>query len=57
MLDMGMIKVEINFSELKQAVSEFRQKRRKAFEVLVSEIRDATGRALNPLMSAEMATR
>jgi putative transposase len=55
MLDMGIIKVEINFPELRQAVVEFRNKPKKAFESLTSEIREATGQALNQLMNAEMA--
>lgn len=35
MLDMGIIKVEINFPELRQAVREFTNMPRKAFEATV----------------------
>ena len=49
MLEMGIIKVEINFPKLVQAVSEFKQKRMRAFDQLASEVREATGRALNML--------
>lgn len=55
MWDMGIVKVEINFPELIEAVHEFRQMPKKAFENLTGQIRQATGHALNQLMSAEMA--
>lgn len=55
MLDMGIIKVEINFPELIQAVSEFSEARFKTFELLSSEIKMATANAINQLMNAEMA--
>lgn len=39
MLDMGIIKVEVNLSELTQAIESFRRDRLQALEALGSEIR------------------
>lgn len=55
MSDMSMIKVEVNLSEIKQAVSEFRNNKLRALETLTSEVKGAVGRFFNQLLHTEMA--
>lgn len=54
MLDMGIIKVEINLAELSQSLEEFRRNRLKFFELLTVDIRQAVSTTLNQLLHAEM---
>lgn len=54
MLDMGIIKVEVNFLELKEAVKEISQNRKKIFEILSSEIKLAASTAVSKLIDSEM---
>lgn len=53
--DMGIIKVEINLSELSQALETFKRNRLKAFETLTMEVKDAVSGTLNQLLHAEMS--
>jgi transposase-like protein len=53
--DMGIIKVEINLSELSQALETFKRNRLKAFETLTAEVKDAVSGTLNQLLHAEMS--
>lgn len=55
MLDMGIIKVEVNLSELTQAVESFRRDRLQALEALGSEIRLGVSRFFNQLLHLEMS--
>ena len=55
MSDMGLIKVEVNLSEIGRTVSEFRSHRLKALETLTTEVRGAVGRFFNQLLHTEMA--
>lgn len=55
MLDMGIIKVELNLSELHQALEGFRRNRLKAFESLTREVRLAVSQMFNQLLSAEIS--
>ena len=55
MLDMGIIKVEVNFSEIGRAISEFREHRLKALETLTTEVRGAVGRFFDQLLHTEMS--
>ena len=54
MLDMGIIKVEVNLSELKSAIESFRETRKQFFEVIATEIRSAASSAITQMMNAEM---
>jgi putative transposase len=54
MLDMGIIKVEINFPELKDAVASLEHGRKKFFELLTQELRDVASNAINQVLSSEM---
>lgn len=54
MSDMGIIKVEFNFPELKEAVTSLGQGRRKFFDLLSQEIKTATSTALEQLLNSEM---
>jgi putative transposase len=54
MLDMGIIKIEINLSELTQAVESFQKNRRQALESLGKEIREGVSRFFNQLLHTEM---
>jgi putative transposase len=54
MLDMGIIKVEVNFPELKEAVASLEQGRRKFFEVLTREIRQAASSAIEQVLNSEI---
>lgn len=54
MLDMGIIKIEINLSELTQAVELFQKNRRQALEGLGKEIREGVSRFFNQLLHTEM---
>lgn len=55
MSKMAIIKVNINFPEIRKAISEFHLAPKKAFESLVGEIRDATTGAIEELLNAEMS--
>lgn len=54
MLDMGIIKVEINFPELKEAVASLEHGRKKFFELLTQELRGVASNAINQILSSEM---
>lgn len=54
MLDMGIIKVEINFPELKEAVANLEQGRRRFFELLSGEIKAAATHAIEQVLDAEI---
>ena len=53
-MEMSIIKLEINLSELKSAVKEFHQNRQRAFENLGKELKQATSQTINHLLNAEM---
>lgn len=55
MLDMGIIKVEINFPELKQSWGVLKKQRGQFFESLAVEVRSAASVAIQQLMNSEMA--
>jgi putative transposase len=55
MLDMGMIKIEVNLSEVTRAVEEFRSNKLKALEALTKEVKGAVSRFFNQLLHAEMS--
>lgn len=54
MLNMGIIKVEFNFPELKEAVVSLEQGRRKFFDLLTKELRTAASNAIDQVLSSEM---
>lgn len=54
MLDMGIIKVEVNLSELTNQLEEFRRNRLKAFELITHDLRSAVSNTMNQLLKAEM---
>jgi putative transposase len=54
MLDMGIIKVEINFPELRDAVASLEHGRKKFFEVLTQELKSVASDAINQVLSSEM---
>lgn len=54
MLDMGIIKVEVNLSELTSQLEEFRRNRLKAFELITHDLRSAVSNTMNQLLKAEM---
>lgn len=54
MLDMGIIKVEINLSELKETFSNLAKQRHQLFEKLTVELKDVASTTVNELLSAEM---
>ena len=47
MLDMGIIKIEVNMPELSQALQAFKENRLRALESLSREIRGAVGGFFN----------
>jgi len=54
MLDMGIIKVEVNFPELKDAVASLEHGRKRFFELLSQELRNVASNAINQVLSSEM---
>jgi putative transposase len=54
MLDMGIIKVEVNLPELKEVITNLKEKRNELFELLTTELRSAASHAITQLMNAEM---
>lgn len=54
MLDMGIIKVEINFPELRDAITSLEQGRRHFFELLTKELKVAAASAIDQMLSSEM---
>ena len=54
MFDMGIIKVEINFPELRAAVTSLEQGRRKFFDLLTRELKSAASSAIDQVLSSEM---
>jgi putative transposase len=54
MLDMGILKIEVNVPELRGALDTFRKKRIQGLEMITREIRAAAGNAIDQLMNAEM---
>jgi putative transposase len=55
MLDMGIIKVEVNFPELRESWAELRKQRGKFFSLLTTELKGAATTALNQVLNSEMA--
>ena len=53
-LDMSIVKFEVNFPELKKAVEKFTENRVKAFESMLSDIKDGAATLINQLLNAEM---
>lgn len=51
---MGIIKVEFNFPELKEALADLDHGRKQFFELLTRELRVATSSAINQVLSSEM---
>lgn len=54
MLDMGIIKVEVNFPELREAVTTLQQGRKTFFELLTKELKSAASSAIDQVLSSEM---
>lgn len=54
MLDMGIIKVEINLPELRAAIAGVEQGRRKFFELLGGELKAAAASAIEQLIKSEI---
>lgn len=54
MLDMGIIKVEINFPELKEAITSIEEGRRKFFDMLTTEIKSAASNAIEQVLDSEI---
>lgn len=54
MWDMGIIKVEFNFPELREAIANLEQGRRNFFDLLTQEIKAATSNAIDQVLSSEM---
>ncbi len=54
MLDMGIIKVEVNFPELREAVTSLQQGRKHFFEMLTKELKEAAASVIEQVLSAEM---
>jgi len=54
MLDMGIIKVEVNFPELKEAIIEIEHGRRRFFELLNHEIKAAAVSAVEQVLASEI---
>ena len=54
MLDMGIIKVEVNFPELREAVTSLQQGRKNFFELLTKELKVAASSAIEQVLSSEM---
>jgi transposase-like protein len=55
MWDMGIIKVEVNFLELKESWVELRKHRGRLFQTLSDELRGAATSAINQIMNSEMS--
>ena len=54
MLDMGIIKVEINLPELRDTLANLAKQRHQFFEKLAVELKDAASSTVNELLNAEM---
>lgn len=54
MLDMGIIKVEVNLPELKEAITSLEQGRRKFFEMLAVEVKAAAASAIEQVLDSEI---
>lgn len=54
MLNMGIIKVEVNLAEFTQTLDEFRRNRMRALDTITSDIRLAVSKTINQLLNAEM---
>jgi putative transposase len=54
MLDMGIIKVEINFAELRETITSLEQGRRRFFDMLSREIKIAASSAIEQVVNAEI---
>lgn len=54
MLDMGIIKIELNLNELNQAVQGFKENRLKALEHFSQELKKTASHYLNQLLNLEM---
>lgn len=54
MLDMGIIKVEINFPELKEAVTNLRVGKKSFFELLAKEVKGAAASTIESVLNSEM---
>jgi putative transposase len=54
MLEMGIIKVEVNLPELKEAITSLEQGRKKFFELLSHEIKSAATSAIEQVLDTEI---
>lgn len=54
MLDMGIIKVEFNFPELREALTGLEHGRRQFFDLLTRELRAGASNAIEQVLSSEM---
>ena len=54
MLDMGIIKVEINFPELKETLTSLEHGRKQFFDLLTKELKTAASNAIDQVLSSEM---
>src|SRR5581483_7277653 len=54
MLDMGIIKLEVNFAELKEAIANLAEGRRKFFEAITHELKSVTTSAIEQALSSEI---
>jgi transposase-like protein len=54
MLNMGIIKVEVNLAEFTQTLDQFRRNRMRALDAITSDIRSAVSNTFNQLLNAEM---
>jgi len=56
MLDMGIIKVEINLPELRDTLANLAKQRHQFFEKLAVELKDAASSTVNELLNAEITS-
>jgi putative transposase len=54
MLDMGIIKLEVNFAELRETITSIAESRKKFFEVITQEIKVAASSAIEHALNAEI---
>jgi putative transposase len=54
MLDMGIIKVEFNFPELKETLTSLEHGRKHFFDLLTRELKSAASNAIDQVLSSEM---
>jgi len=54
MIDMGMIKIELNFAEITDTIQNFKTHRIRTLESLAADIKSSVGSAFNQLLKTEM---